>query len=67
MSFPEDAGLLERGKEFDGNENGLRLIFRWHPIAALDQICIKPSFLHRALTDIPGETRHLVHRDGQLS
>ena len=63
MSFPEDAGLLERGKEFDGNENGLRLIFRWQPIAALDQICIKPSFLHRALTDIPAETSHIVHRD----
>ena len=63
MSIPEESGLWEKGEEFDGDENGLRLIFRWCPIASLDQIRIVPSFLYQALTDIPAEPRHIVHRD----
>ena len=64
MSFPNHAGLLEKGEEFKGNENELRLVFMWHPIADLDQTRIKPSFLHRALGNIPNEAKHVVHKNG---
>jgi len=59
--------LGKKGEEFDGYENGFRIIFKWQPLSALDRVRILPSFLHQALRDVPTETVHVVHRDAAES
>jgi ADP-ribose pyrophosphatase YjhB (NUDIX family) len=57
------------GESFDGLEEffegapGVRLHFRWHPIAKLDELEILPSFLPEGLADLPEHVEHLVHVD----
>ena len=47
---------------FDGLE-GERLIYQWIPIDELENIELKPSFLSKALKNVPCETSHLVMKD----
>jgi ADP-ribose pyrophosphatase YjhB (NUDIX family) len=62
MSLPQTCPL--RGQaEFWGDEQGLRLIFRWFPLSQLPQLPLYPTFLRTGLQDLPKTTTHVVHTD----
>jgi ADP-ribose pyrophosphatase YjhB (NUDIX family) len=63
MTMPQSLRRAATGPEFDGHEPGLRLIFRWQPLALLDEVVIKPSFLQSALAAPPATPAHVVHVD----
>jgi ADP-ribose pyrophosphatase YjhB (NUDIX family) len=65
MSFPPDSHLYERSEAFLGNEEGLKLIFKWHPLDELAEMRLYPAFLQERLHSIPQITEHIVHTDGQ--
>jgi hypothetical protein len=48
---------------FSGDEEGLRLIFRWFPIHELGTVPLYPTFLRESLRAIPASTQHVVHTD----
>jgi ADP-ribose pyrophosphatase YjhB (NUDIX family) len=50
-------------RAFYGDEEGLRLIFRWFPTRELEAVPLYPSFLRIALQSIPQATQHIVHTD----
>jgi hypothetical protein len=43
----------------------LRLIFRWFPLAALDDLPLYPVFLRAALQRLPVHMEHIVNRDAR--
>lgn len=49
--------------EFEGQEEGLKLIFKWHELDALEEIELYPGFLQDSLKSIPKSTVHIVHYD----
>ncbi len=65
MSFPSRSPLYTESKAFAGDEQGLKLIFKWHPLDALEDVLLYPAFLRQALTSIPEFTEHIVHTDSQ--
>jgi ADP-ribose pyrophosphatase YjhB (NUDIX family) len=65
MSFPPDSHLYERSEAFLGNEEGLKLIFKWHPLDELAEMRLYPAFLQERLHSIPQITEHIVHTDDQ--
>ena len=62
-SFPAASELAERTTPFWGDEEGVRLIFQWAPIAELPSLPLYPSFLRHALADLPAGPTHVVHID----
>ncbi len=60
LIFPEDSGLTDTGKEFYGEEPGVQLIYRWHPLERLSELEFKPGLLKSELPTMREETRHLV-------
>jgi ADP-ribose pyrophosphatase YjhB (NUDIX family) len=65
MMFPSDSCLYEQDEPFAGNEEGVRLIFKWHQRDELEGLPLYPSFLRRALNAIP-EVPELVHSRNAL-
>jgi len=65
MSFPPDSRLYGKSEAFVGDEEGLRLIFKWHPLDELEEIPLYPTFLRKGLNSIPQITEHIVHTDDQ--
>jgi ADP-ribose pyrophosphatase YjhB (NUDIX family) len=51
------------GESFEGNEEGLKLFFRWFALDALEDVHLYPTFLREALQDLPNHVVHIVHRD----
>lgn len=60
-----DSGTDTRADEFERNDNGTRLIFRWVPVERLDEVRVLPAFLVEGLREIPQRTEHVVWRDDQ--
>jgi ADP-ribose pyrophosphatase YjhB (NUDIX family) len=65
MSFLPDSHLNEKSEAFVGNEDGLKLIFKWHPLGKLEEIPLYPTFLRERLNSIHQITEHIVHTDSQ--
>jgi len=65
MSFPPDSHLCGKDEAFVGNEEGLKLIFKWHPLDEMEEIPLYPTFLRKRLNSIPQITEHIVHTDAQ--
>lgn len=63
VSLPEDSALRNYDKPFAGEDNGVPLIFEWHPIAALEGLELYPTFLRKAIAHMPQDTQYIVHRD----
>ena len=63
MTFAEDPHLYRQREAFSGDEDGLKLIFKWHRLDELTQTPLYPSFLQTALNDLPQGSQHIVHRD----
>jgi 8-oxo-dGTP pyrophosphatase MutT (NUDIX family) len=49
------------GAPFYGDEEGLRLIFVWHPLQKLETCRLYPTFLRTALRALPQSTQHVIH------
>ena len=65
MELPESSYVREL-TEFPGEDNGVKLTFKWHQLDDLINITLYPSFLRTGLTRIPDNTEHIVHTDGEL-
>ncbi len=63
VSLPDDSHLKDRNEPFVGDENGLPLIFHWHPLEDLRNLALYPSFLREAIREMPHATQYIVHRD----
>jgi ADP-ribose pyrophosphatase YjhB (NUDIX family) len=48
---------------FYGQEENLRLVFRWFPLEGLEEVRLYPTFLRRGLQALPETTQHIVHTD----
>jgi hypothetical protein len=65
LDFPH----TDKAQPFYGHEDGpdgkanLTLIFRWFPIAQLEDVTLFPTFLRTALKHPPEHTQHIVHHD----
>lgn len=59
------ADLLDKGRLLHGVEGSdLRLVFRWFPSAALQDLQLYPSFLRSGLAALPDSVQHVIDRDG---
>ncbi|MBL7989243.1 MAG: NUDIX hydrolase [Chlorobi bacterium] len=63
FSFPPDSPLLELEESEFCDELGVKLIFRWQPLDALDQITIVPACLLPRLSALENPMEHLVNRE----
>ncbi len=71
MSLPPGSRPLSL-HEFEGSEEltgggTLKLLFRWFPLAGLEDIHLYPTFLRQGLKSLPTTTEHVVHRDGEIA
>ena len=64
MNLPDGHSFTAVGAELIGAEGDRPLLYRWFPLAALDRVCIYPTFLASALTGLPPSIAHVVHWDG---
>jgi len=63
MKFSDDCHLYRRSEPFTGDEEGIKLIFKWHQLDELEGIPLLPEFLREALNSIPEVTTHVLHTD----
>lgn len=61
VSLPPDSPHLDAGAIFAGDEEGLRLTFRWFPQAQLAELRLYPIFLRAALAELPESVRHVIN------
>ncbi len=60
MTFPQDSHLYGKNEPFVGDEEGIKLLFKWHRLDELEEIPLYPTFLRKALNSIPEVTEHVV-------
>jgi hypothetical protein len=63
MSFPPDFAHFDVGASFVREEEGGLWIFDWFPVDGLQDLRLYPTFLRRALSQIPSSVQHIVHVD----
>jgi len=63
VSLPSGCDLYARAEPFEGEDGGIRLIFQWFPVDALEDVELYPTFLRSSLTALPASTEHVVHVD----
>ena len=63
MFLPSGSNLYSQTEQFEGKDEGRKLIFQWHKLDALEHIELYPRFLHESLISIPKFTVHIVHND----
>lgn len=63
MSLPATSPLLTMEEREFRDELGVRLLFRWQPLDALDQITIVPACLLPRLSALDNPIEHLVNRE----
>ena len=63
IGLPPDSLPATARRPFRGDEEGLELIFEWHPRATLDRVRLYPTFLREALRSLPNTPVHVVHTD----
>ena len=63
MTAPGDSPLYHQSGPFVGDEENIKLLFQWHPLADLDRLPLYPTFLRKALRAIPAVTEYIVHTD----
>ncbi len=65
MSFPEESPLYAQSQDFEGYEEGTKLIYRWFRTDEIGSLNILPSFFNRGLSAIPASPEHVVHNHGE--
>ncbi len=63
LTFPESSPLSDITRDLHGVEPDRRLLFRWFPVAQLEQILLYPTFLRTALKSLPQGIEYLIHVD----
>ncbi len=63
VSLPADRPPSIDEECFEGDEEGMRLVFRWFDVDALENVELYPTFLRASLKSIPPGTEHVVHVD----
>lgn len=63
MALPRNSPVYRADEPFVGDEEGPKLIFRWHRLDELERTLLYPAFLRKALTSLPEVTEHIVHID----
>jgi 8-oxo-dGTP pyrophosphatase MutT (NUDIX family) len=63
VTFPQGSDLYDVSKTFFAEDAHQEFIFRWLPIATLEEISLYPSFLQQALKSVPDVTKHIIHID----
>lgn len=63
MAFMHGHHLYDRNEPFSGDEEGIKLVFRWHRLDELRKILLYPSFLQEKLSAIPETIEHIVHTE----
>jgi ADP-ribose pyrophosphatase YjhB (NUDIX family) len=61
--FADPAHAWMRTDAFEAQEPGVRLLYRWWPVARLDGLDVLPGFLARGLCEPPASPVHVVQRD----
>jgi ADP-ribose pyrophosphatase YjhB (NUDIX family) len=64
MSVPDK--LLARGDLFTQKEYDSILQFQWHSLDTIESVTLNPSFLRKALKQLPDNLTYIVHRDGSF-
>ncbi len=49
--------------DFEGNENNIKLIFRWFEINEISKLDIYPKFLKEHLNILPENIKHVINDD----
>ena len=64
VSLADDSPLRTYDEPFSGEDDGVPLIFEWHPIDRLEDVALYPAFLRKMIARMPQDTQHIVNRDG---
>jgi len=62
MAFPHDSHAY-KNEEFLGNDESIKLFFKWHQLSKLEEVRLYPSFLRKGLSLLPEGIEHIVHTD----
>jgi ADP-ribose pyrophosphatase YjhB (NUDIX family) len=64
MTFPPNSYLYERQEHIERiDEVGNLIAFDWLPLAELEQLAVQPTFLRKALQNLPEQITHIVNID----
>ncbi|HMA63638.1 MAG: NUDIX hydrolase [Fibrobacterota bacterium] len=61
LSVPDE--LLTKGISFTQKEYDSTLYFQWHPLDTIESATLNPSFLRKALKQLPENLTYIVHKD----
>ena len=61
VSFPQESGVCGRDDVLEGDEDGLKIYFKWFPSDEQSNVMIVPSFLQTELKSIPDTPVHIIH------
>jgi ADP-ribose pyrophosphatase YjhB (NUDIX family) len=62
MDLPREANIIN-SVEYISKDGPVALRFRWFPQSELEDVNLRPTFLRRALKQIPTQTEHVVWHD----
>lgn len=62
LSFPPDVAIYDKTRTHEGIEQHVRLLYRWFPLATLDDTPLYPIFLRTRLCALPAAPQHIVDR-----
>ena len=67
MRFPEHSPIYQQefgeGNEEIVGEKTYKIRYRWFPIEKLSAISMQPSFLKKALKNLPEHPEHLIFKE----
>jgi ADP-ribose pyrophosphatase YjhB (NUDIX family) len=63
VNLSDNKRLLNKQDEYMGIEKDETLVFRWFPLAELEDLPLYPTFLRTALRHLPSGIQHIVHYD----
>jgi ADP-ribose pyrophosphatase YjhB (NUDIX family) len=61
LSVPDE--LLTKGTSFTQKEYDSTLYFQWHSLDTIESATLNPSFLRKALKQLPENLTYIVHKD----
>jgi ADP-ribose pyrophosphatase YjhB (NUDIX family) len=67
LSELPNGSPLYTTSEFDAQDGSTKLLFKWHPLKNLHNLCLYPAFFRTALSKVPKTPECVVNRDTSLS
>ena len=62
MDIPDDS-IVFGAEEHSCQDGPVKVRFRWFPLAEIERLELRPSFLKKGLLNIPRTTRHILCSD----